>query len=52
MNYYSRFDELTVVLERTEELYYELFDRESDERKKIDHKRKYADLVKLRAFES
>lgn len=43
---------MTVVLERTEELYYELFDRETDERKKVDHKSKYADLVKLRAFES
>ena len=41
-----------VVLDRTEELYHELFDRESDQSKTDDHKRKYDDLVTLRAFES
>lgn len=51
VNYYSRLDEITVMMDQIEKLYFELFDKETEMRKQAEHSSKIAQLVKLRAFE-
>ena len=51
-NYFKRIEEVQKALGVVGEIYFELFDRETDSRRMSDHQTKINQLVHLRAFET